>query len=1302
MLYHALLCYWGKKALVMPLLKLVLLGMFRCWRDGELVTAEAWPAQKPLEVFKVLLTRRGHVVATDQLMEFIWPDLPPSSAANCLRVAISQLRRVLQPGLRRGTASAFILTCDKGYLFRGGPGCWIDVDAFVELVGRGKDHEGRAQWGPAVAAYQAARELYQGDFFEENLYADWAIVTREYLREIHLDALGRLANCHARQGHYRRAQEVCQQAIALDPLRESLYRQAMIYHCKLGQRDQALRLFERCRNILVDELGVDPMPETLALYTKILRDEIVGEPPDVASAISPVPRRRAQLATWLPLVGRSAEMKTLAGVLGDALAGRGRLVFITGEAGVGKSRLADEFLALCEENGARVFRGRAYQLERDLSYQPVREALRRYLLNMLMPEEMRHVLGPWAPHVSLLLPELRQNLPDLPSLPALAIDKEQQRLLDGLVQFCLSLAAQRPVVFFLDDLHWADPSTLLFLHYLARHIAQKQVLLLMTYRPVEVASDHPVQVMQREFEREHLATPIELEPLPVAAVTQILAQNAADAWDSAPFSCRLYDETEGNPLFLVETLRSLFDAGLLVEDDAARWRPAAGVDLATEDLALPPSVQSLIKARCEAADVLGQRVLWAAAVIGRSSPFDLLQRVTGLETEKLLDGLDELIRHQLIAESIATAPSTYSFTHEKIRQVVYAGLNPSRRAHLHRATAQALEETHTGRAEQIAGLLAYHFAEAREESSAVGYWLLAGDRARTLYAHQEAAEHYQRALAFLKQRGMYERAARTLMKLGLTRQIASDYPLARQAYDEGFALWRLADKGHPHETRSSDAATLRIDWPGSIRTLDPHFAIESMSAGIVDQLFCGLVDHSPDLEVVPDLAESWQVDAEGRKYLFHLRGDARWSDGAPVTAGDFEHAWRRALDPTTRSPVATILHDIKGARAFQRGEVGPAELGVHARGPSALSVELETPNGYFLHLLAHHAALPLPRHVVEVWPQEWTAAEHFVTNGPFRLQSWEPGQSITLVRNPDYRGSWSGNVCRVEMRLDSDASSNLDLYKAGCLDILHLEYALSLLVERAWELHAGEYMSTPRLQTAFLAFNTTRPPFADVRVRQALVLGVDQTILVDAILRGFVTPATGGFIPPGMPGHSAGVGLPYDVGRARSLLAAAGYPGGRGFPLIVGMVQRGRHWELAVAYLQQQWREQLGIVTDWQLVEPGQLIDRLLSDPPAILGTGWYADYPDPDNFMRTCSIRRRMGWQNRAYENLVDRAARVTDQSERMRLYQQADQLLMTEAVIMPLSYGRLHRLVQPWIKRLPTSPMRWWFWKDVLIERD
>ena len=234
-----------------------------------------------------------------------------------------------------------------------------------------------------------------------------------------------------------------------------------------------------------------------------------------------------------------------------------------------------------------------------------------------------------------------------------------------------------------------------------------------------------------------------------------------------------------------------------------------------------------------------------------------------------------------------------------------------------------------------------------------------------------------------------------------------------------------------------------------------------------------------------------------------------------------------------------------------------------------------------------------------------------------------------------------------------------------------------------------------------MGFDVSRPPFDDPRLRQAFAHAVDRDSLADVVLRGYEFPATGGFVPPGMPGHSAGIGLPYDPERARRLLAEAGYPGGRGFPAVDWLVPLlPRDLDSESQYLQAQWRENLGIEIAWETVEVPMFLDRLEREPPHMSLLPWAADYPDPDNFLRVSPHRRYTRWRNEAYEGLVEEARRVMDQGERMRLYGEADRLLIEDAAIMPCIYGRWTLLVKPWVRKYPLSGIRWCFWKDVIIE--
>jgi oligopeptide transport system substrate-binding protein len=306
------------------------------------------------------------------------------------------------------------------------------------------------------------------------------------------------------------------------------------------------------------------------------------------------------------------------------------------------------------------------------------------------------------------------------------------------------------------------------------------------------------------------------------------------------------------------------------------------------------------------------------------------------------------------------------------------------------------------------------------------------------------------------------------------------------------------------------------------------------------------------------------------------------------------------------------------------------------------------------------------------------------------------------VRNPEYHGRFRGNLERVKLSTLMDPSAMLEMYEADCLDILDLKMLPSQERDRVLRRHAGEYVSSPTLSTSYVAFDVSRPPFDDPRVRQAFVLATDRETLADEARRGYFFPATGGFVPPGMPGHSAGIGLPYDPDQARHLLAEAGYPkgGGRGFPAVDALSLA--RYDPTIDYLKAQWRENLGIEIVWQTMEMGILLDRLRVESPPIFGLAWGGDYPDPDAFLRVgvADIRRINRWRNETYDRLVEEARRATDQRQRMKLYAQADQILVEEAAIVPLHHRRGHLLVKPWVSNYLTAATEQVFWRDVIIE--
>jgi ABC-type oligopeptide transport system substrate-binding subunit/class 3 adenylate cyclase len=856
-----------------------------------------------------------------------------------------------------------------------------------------------------------------------------------------------------------------------------------------------------------------------------------------------------------------------------------------------------------------------------------------------------------------------------------------------------SAASERPVILVCEDLHWADPTSMALLEKLLGLTERAALLLICVFRPER---EHRSWRLRELAARDHgpRHTDVWLDALSQAESERLVGNLL---WiDHLPeqLKGRVLERAEGNPFYLEEVLRSLIDEGA-IEQEAGTGRWLATREVA--EIAIPDTLQGVLTARIDRLEEETKRVLRMASVIGRLFLYRVLAEIAR-EERGLESRLFTLQQEEMVRERARLPELEYIFKHELTREAAYNGLLKKERRAFHRQVAEALERLFPEREEEQVGLLAHHWERAGDAEKATEYLLRAGDQARLAYAHEEAAGFYQRALVFLKDAGEHERAARTLMQLGLTYDAAFDFPRARQAYEEGFALWQRAGEAGATASLPPAPYALRDTWADPL-TVDPAFASDEAAISIVEQLFSGLVDTTSEMGIVPDVAASWKVSQAGVKVVFHLRDDVSWSDGVPVTAHDFEYAWKRVLDPATGSRNASLLYDIKGARAYHEGRISvPDGVGVQALDDVTLAVELEAPTGYLLHLLAFTAAYPVPRHVLEQRGATWTDPESIVTNGPFSLKSWQRGDSMVFERYPQYHGRFTGNVQRVELsRAGDDWHSALEWYEDDLLHIVGLATGDPKEADRVRQRHAKEYLTQPDARTHYLAFDVTRPPFDDPRVRQAFAYAVDREAMENATSSGYRLPATGGLVPPGMPGHAAGIALPYDPQRGRQLAAEAGYPGGEGFPEVELLAPGGLRAE--APYLQALWRENLGVEIRWKMLPWAEFTDRVFNSPPHLILVGWIPDYPDPDSYLRV-AVERHTAWREERYLSLVERARRAMDPQQRMALYAQAEQILVEQVPLLPLHYGRLHLLVKPWVKRYRTSAMSGFFWKDVVIE--
>jgi DNA-binding SARP family transcriptional activator/tetratricopeptide (TPR) repeat protein len=765
----------------MPVLCLHFLGPLDIRCDDQQLPKP--PTAKSQSLLAYLVLHRHQVQPRERLAGLFWGDRSDRKARRSLTTALWHIRRCLpQEGL--------LLSDAHSAQFDPQADLWLDVDKFESLASH---HD--------VSSLQAAVALYRGDLLS-GFYDDWILNERYRLETLFGEALARLMVSHEMRGEHDAALTTALRLLRGDLLREDAHRAVMRAYCRLGQRHAAVRQYRHCQEVLHQELGVEPTVETAELYRTILegRFEIGPAPEGIAVetvTVEPAPAPgRSPLDAIVPgpLVGREEELAFLGRCWQGAEAGHGGLVLVSGEAGVGKTRLMEGLAEHLRWQGARVLWGRSYEFERALPYQPVAEALRMAVSTVSQAE----LAGcpPWVlGEVARLVPELQELHGELELVTTVRPEQEQVRLFDGILRFLGQVSSHGALLVVVEDLHWASESTLALLHFLARHLVEFPALVMGTLRPEELAGVHPLRDLQRRLEREGLAQLLPLTRLSEAAVEILVREMSGEDQAVVPLAQRLFHETEGNPFFLMEILKALF-AEDVIRLAGDRWI----VDfsrISQGKFPLPVSVGEAIQARIRRLNRETQKAVRLSAVLGREFDFDLLNAAWGQGEEATLTALDDLLRRRLIAEGVEAAGRDYAFSHHKVQEVVYAGLPRRRRQFLHGQVAAAMEQLSGGEIPEMAGELAYHFEQAlqldpTQADKAIAYLQQAGDQARRAHAHQEAMSFYRRALALVEavppeRRGVgwqLEMAAQLHEGLGDLLGLTGRHEKARAAFGE--------------------------------------------------------------------------------------------------------------------------------------------------------------------------------------------------------------------------------------------------------------------------------------------------------------------------------------------------------------------------------------------------------------------------------------------------------------------------------------------------------------------------------------
>jgi predicted ATPase/DNA-binding SARP family transcriptional activator len=711
----------AEEVAIMPTLHIRLLGDFNLLSGDQPVTALNTPRLQSLLAY--LLLHRNVPQQRQHLAFLFWPDATEGQARNNLRQLVHQLRQAFPE------IDQFLHSDTSSLHWRPNTPFRLDVAEFEQLLQQADEAARQNALPRQQSALKEADRLYRGTLLP-SCYDNWIVPERERLLQAHLQALEQLLRLFERQSDPVSAIQYAQRLIRLDQLSEDLYRRLMRLHMQNNDRASALRVYHTCAATLQRELGVEPDPATRATYEQLLHSEVVPAP---ASVEPPV------FAVTPTLIGRQREWEALHQAWQQAMGGGPCFALVSGEAGIGKSRLAEEFLAWASQQGVVTARARSYAAEGQLSLGPVAEWLRsegvRAHLEQLDPV--------WLTEVARILPELFAERPDVPHYEPVTEYGQRLRFFEALSRAIL--VTSQPLLLMLDDLQWCDPETLEWLHFLLRFAPQARLLVIGCTRTEELPPQHPLRILLLHLQSTSEITEITLQPLDAAETATLAAQLAAhQEWEEDALM-HLYQETEGYPLFVVEMVRAGLERVSAHEpttNSVSQHLPADALE------ALPARVHAVLIGRLLQLSTSAQEVAKLAATMGREFTLDLLLAAGNADTDTAVDALDELWQKRIVREH---GTMSYDFTHDKLREVAYSEISLPHRRLLHRRVAQAMEALQAEDLDPVCGQIATHYERAGMIEQALPYYQRAAGAVQRLYANEEAIALLSRSLKLLEQ-----------------------------------------------------------------------------------------------------------------------------------------------------------------------------------------------------------------------------------------------------------------------------------------------------------------------------------------------------------------------------------------------------------------------------------------------------------------------------------------------------------------------------------------------------------------------
>lgn len=738
---------------MVPTLRVQLLGDFLLVLDDTPVLTINSPRLQSLLAYLVL--HRSAPQDRSHLAFLLWPDSTEARAHSSLRKLLHQLRQAL-PDLDH------FLHADRQTLYwqPDADYTWtFDIQEFEQAISQATEAQNTTTRRQALERVQ---HLYRGDLLP-SCYDEWILPERDRLRLLFIQATERLITLLEQERDYDAAIRAAQHLLRQDPIHEATYRQLMRLYALHGDRAAALRVYHTCVTALERELGAEPSEVTHRAYEALLQSETS-------------PKAGHTLQGTAPLLGRRIEWQRIQEAWRRAANGRPHIVLLSGEAGIGKTRLAEEMEGWVSRQGIASASARCYAANGRLAYAPVTTWLRSNALQTsivsLDPDRLTEI--------ARLVPEVLASRPKLLRPAAMMEGWQRQRFFEALARAVHS--ARQPLLLLLDDLQWCDNETLEWLHYLLRFEPGARLLLIGTVRSEETPPGHPLVTFLTTLQRDSLVTEIPLGPL-TTPETLSLAEHILGRQLDLTTRDALYRETEGNPLFVVEMARTL--GNHKGEDIVSRSvLPLLSHSAST----LPPTVQSMLTTRFAQLSPLAREVANVAAVIGREFTFSVLARASGENEDAVVSALDELWQRRIVREQGAEPAETYDFSHDKLRELAYTTLSPAHKRLLHRRIADAFEAVYSGDLDAVSAQIAAHYEYASLPEQAIPYYQRVGEFAAHIYANTEALNAFERGVALLanstsaRQKLSPAAAFRLYESLGDIYMETGRYQEARQTY----------------------------------------------------------------------------------------------------------------------------------------------------------------------------------------------------------------------------------------------------------------------------------------------------------------------------------------------------------------------------------------------------------------------------------------------------------------------------------------------------------------------------------------